>query len=92
MSAPLARVSVWSRNVLPSIIEPSRASEQGTIGRSSVVANTIASDVSVRTVATCVEAAIVTTSGWGAESQKVTDVRAAVGGNRLTPMSSRNFT
>ena len=62
------------------------------IGRSSVVANAIASDVSVRSVATCVPALIVTVSGCGAASQKVTCVRAAVGGNRLTPISSRNFT
>ena len=62
------------------------------IGRSSTVANTIASSVSVRTVATCVPAAIVIMSGCGAESQNVTGVRAAVGGKRLTPISSRNLT
>ena len=50
------------------------------IGRSSVVAKAIASEVSVRSVATCVPAAIVTTSAWGAASQKVACVRAAVGG------------
>ncbi len=62
------------------------------ICRSSTVANAIASSVAVRTVATWVPAAIVTTSGWGPESQKVIAVRAAVGGYRLTPISSRNLT
>ncbi len=61
------------------------------IGRSSTVVNAIACSVSVRTVATCVPDAIRTTSGWGAESQNVTGVRAAVGGYRLTPISSRNL-
>ena len=42
------------------------------IARSSTVANTIASEVSVRIVATCVPAGIVTVSGWGADSQNVT--------------------
>ncbi len=50
------------------------------IGRSSTVVNAIASSLSVRTVATWVPAAIVTTSGCGAESQNVTGQRAAVGG------------
>lgn len=62
------------------------------IARSSVVANAIASDVSVRSVATWVPALIVTVVGCGAASQNVTVVRAAVGGKRLTPMSSRNLT
>ena len=92
MSLPFWSASVWSRKVLLSIIEPSRSSEQGTIGSGSVVANTIASDVSVRRVATCVPAAIVTTSGCGADSQNVTCVRAAVAGNSVTPISSRNLT
>jgi hypothetical protein len=77
---------------LPSIIDPSSASDDGTIGRSSTVAKTIASSVSVRTVATCVPVGIRTTSGCGADSQNVTCERAAVGGKRLTPISSRNFT
>ena len=46
----------------------------------------------MRTLATWVAAAIVTTSGCGAESQNVTWVRAAVGGNSETPISSRNLT
>ena len=56
------------------------------------MAKTIASSVSVRTVATCVPVGIRTTSGWGADSQNVTFERAAVGGKRLTPISSRNLT
>ncbi len=71
---------MWSRSVLPSTIEPSAASSDGMIGRSSTVVNAIAWSASVRTVATCVPLAIVTTSGCGAESQNVTCVRAAVGG------------
>ncbi len=62
------------------------------MGSSSIVANAIASSVSVRTVATCVPAAMRTMSGCGPLSQNVTSVRAAVGGYSVTPMSSRNFT
>ncbi len=71
---------MWSRSVLPSIIDPSVASSDGTIGRSSIVVNAIASSVSVRSVATWVPVGIVTTSGCGADSQNVTGLRAAVGG------------
>ena len=63
----------------------------GMIGSSSVVAKTMASSVSVRTVATCVAGGMRTTSGWGPASQNVTSVRAAVGGKRVTPISSRNL-
>ena len=57
-----------------------------------MVVKTIASSVSVRIVATCVPPAIRTASGCGAESQNVTSPRAAVGGKRRTPISSRNLT
>ena len=39
-----------------------------------------------------VPAGIVTVAGWGAESQKVTTARAAVGGKSVTPRRSRNAT
>jgi len=74
------------------MIEPGRASAHGMIARSSRVVNTIASSASVRTVATWVPAAIRTLSGCGAVSQKVTAARAATGGKRRTPRSSRNLT
>ena len=63
----------------------------GTIARSSLVANSMASSDSVRTVATWVAAGIFTTSGCGPVSQNVTSVRADVGGNSVTPISSRNL-
>ena len=77
---------------MPSIIDPSRSSELGMIARSPTVANAMASSVSVRTVAAWVPVGIVTTAAWGDDIQNVTRVRAAVGGYRLTPMSSRNLT
>ena len=89
---PFSSAAHWSRNALPSTIEPSSTSDDGMIGRSSTVAKTIASSVSVRIVAACVPVGIRTTSGCGAESQNVTWPRAAVGGKRLTPISSRNLT
>ncbi len=67
-----------------------RASSQGTIGSSLVVANTIASVNSVLTVATSVPAGSDTVSTCGADSQNVTRARAAVGGNSRTPSRSRN--
>ena len=56
---------------------------------SSSVAKTTASSFSVREVATSVPAGSRTGSSSGAESQKVTSVRAADGGNRVIPMRSR---
>ena len=55
-------------------------------------AQTYASDPLAREVATSVPAGTRTSSGSGAESQNVTPPRAAVGGNRRTPISSRNLT
>lgn len=53
------------------------------------VAKTTASSRSVRVVATSVPTATATVSSCGAESQKVTSVRAADGGNRVMPTRSR---
>ena len=55
-------------------------------------AQTYASDPLAREVATSVPAGTRTSSGSGAESQNVTPPRAAVGGKRRTPISSRNLT
>ena len=59
---------------------------------SSSVVNEIASSSCVRGVATSVAGEMRTAFGCGAESQKVTSVRAGVAGKRRTPISSRNFT
>ncbi len=89
---PSASWSEWSRTWLRAMLEAARPSEQVTMGSSRVVLNTIATSVWVRTVATWVPTGMRTVSGCGADSQKVTSARAAVGGKRRTPMSSRNFT
>ena len=67
------------------------SADVGTISRSSAVSKATASLVSVRSVATSVPAGILTVSGWGADSQNVTGARAGPGGNRRTPIRSRNF-
>ena len=87
---PSASWSLWSRIWLRAMLDASRSSATLTIGSSPVVLNTIAGSLWVRTVPTWVPAGIRTVWGCGAESQKVTATPAAVGGNRRTPMSSRN--
>ncbi len=75
-----------ANSLVPSVASPSSgqvarwASEHGTTDRSALVVKTTASSASVRTVATSVPAGTRTGSGCGAESQKVTSVRAAVVG------------
>lgn len=66
-----------------------RTRELGTIARSSSVEKTTASSVSPRAVATSVPAGRRTVSGCGADSQKSTSARAAVGGKSCTPSRSR---
>lgn len=63
---------------------------QGTTASSPSVAKTTASSLSVRTVATSVPTDSTTGSSCGADSQNVTSVRAAEGGNRVMPTRSRN--
>ena len=62
------------------------------MARSPTVVKATASSVSVRMVATWVPGRMWIRSGCGPLSQKVTATRAAVGGKRRTPSSSRNFT
>ena len=62
------------------------------MGKSAIVVKAIASSVSVRRVATCVPALMVSFSGCRPLSQNVIGTRAAVGGYRRTPISSRNLT
>jgi hypothetical protein len=64
----------------------------GTMSRSRVVANATAGSVVVRRVDTKVPAAIRTGTSWCEDSRNDTSARAAAGGNRLTPSSSRNLT
>lgn len=53
------------------------------------MAKTTASSRSVRSVATSAPAGTRITSSWGADSQNVTSVRAAEGGNSVMPTRSR---
>jgi hypothetical protein len=73
-------------------VDDSRESEQETMARSETVLKMIAGSPSVRSVATCVPTGTDTAFCCAADNQKVTSVRAATGGNRRTPISSRNFT
>ncbi len=66
------------------------ASEHGTMVSVRSTVNTTGSSTSVRTLATCLPAATTTGTSRAAESQNVTSARAAAGGNRRTPISSRN--
>ena len=91
-SRPFVASVVRSTCFLPSGVVSTWASVTGTIGRSSSVVKTTASSVSVRIVAACVPPAIRMASGCAAESQNVISPRAAAGGNRRTPISSRNLT
>ncbi len=56
-----------------------------------VVKATAEPTASVRGVATSTPTGTTTEISWGADSQNVTRVVAAVGGNSRTPMSSRNL-
>jgi hypothetical protein len=55
-----------------------------------VVSKRIASSVAVRRVETSDPEGTATTSGWGADNQKVTSVVADVGRTNVRPSSSRN--
>lgn len=65
------------------------SNSHGTTVSSVSVAKTTASSLSVRAVATSVPVGSRTGSPTGADSQNVTSVRAAVGGNRVIPIRSR---
>ncbi len=88
-SAPSASRAVRSDCSPVAWTVTSRSSSLGTIGRSSAVAKTTASSVSVRSVETSVPARSRTVSGCGAESQKSTSARAAAGGKSRMPSRSR---
>lgn len=84
-----ARSEVRSLTAWPWCWTTRRPSEHGTTLRSRSVANTTASSRSVRSVATSVPTGTRIVSSCGADSQKVTSVRAADGGNRVMPTRSR---
>ena len=85
--------SVWSTVSASGSPVPVRmaVSEHGTIARSSMVAKTSDSVVSVRSVAALVPAGTVNSAVAGAESQNVTGAVAGTGGINRNPMRSRNF-
>jgi hypothetical protein len=86
---PASSPPVWSVWV-PSTSVTTNPKAQLMIASSSSVVNTTGS-ASVRGVATCVPAGTSWGSCWGADSQKVTGTRAAVGGFSRNPKSSRNL-
>ena len=88
---PLSRAARCWRYRPGWMAEATRSAAVGRISRSSAVSKATASIASVRTDATSVPAGMWTVAGWGADSQKVTGARAGPGGNRRTPMRSRNF-
>lgn len=88
-SLPSARSVVRSVTALPLCCTTRRLSSHGTTVRSPTVVKTTASSRSVRRVATSVPTGTRMASSCGADSQKVTSVRAAAGGNSVMPTRSR---
>ena len=83
---------VWSRRVDPSIIDPMKSDRAGTIESPVSVVNDTGGAAAARGVDTTVPSATCTVVSCGDERRKVTSASAVVGGNSVTPMSSRNFT
>ena len=86
LSADITSVNALSSGVIRACVSVGRR-----IVKSRLVAKAIASWVSVRTVDTSVPRGIVTGSGCGVESRKVTSTVAGLGGSRRIPIRSRNF-
>lgn len=89
-SLPSARSAVRSATGSPLCWTTRCLNSQGTTVSSCSVAKTAASSLSVRVVATSVPSGSRIGSSCGAESQNVTSVRAAEGGNSVMPTRSRN--
>src|SRR5438270_13505905 len=84
--------SVWLRHVPPVGTDVTWVISHGTMSSWSVVVKaTDDPTASVRGVATSTPRGTTTGFGCGADNQNVTDVLAAVGGKRWTPISSRNL-
>ncbi len=84
-----ARSVVRSLTASPRICVTRRSRVQGTMRRSRSVAKTTASSRSLRRVAISAPTGTRIVSSCGADSQKVTSVRAADGGKSVMPTRSR---